>query len=84
MGIDIPALNISLWEYIFASKNKKSIISRRHSIIHALTRTLERLNITKEDVRNDIEKTCEFIFNIEERMVDLYSVKIPPDIYFFS
>ena len=83
-SINIPDLNISLWEYVFASKNPNSLLSRRNSIIHALTRTLERLKITKEDVKQDIEKTCEFIFNIEEKMVELYSDKIRPDIYYFS
>jgi len=84
VGIDIPALNNSLWEHIFASKNSNSILSRRNSIIHALTRTLQRLDITKEDVRNDIEKTCEFIFNIEVKMIELFSDKIRPDFFYFS
>lgn len=82
-GIDIPALNNSLWEYIFASRNLNSLLSRRNSIIHALTRTVEKLNISKEDVKEDIEKTCKFIFNIEKRIVEIYSDKIQPEIYYF-
>ena len=84
VGIDIPALNNSLWEYIFASRNPISILSRRNSIIHALTRTIEYLEISKEDVKEDIEKTCMFIFNIEKRIVEIYSDKLQPGIYYFS
>lgn len=84
VGVDIPALDNSLWEYIFASRNPNSILSRRNSIIHALTRTVERLKFSKEDVKEDIEKACNFIFNIEKEIVGLYSDRIPPEIYYFS
>ncbi len=83
INLDIPALNNSLWEYIFASKNTKSILSRRNSIIHDLTKSIERLNISRDIVKEDIEKTCEFIFNIEKTIIEKFRGKIQPDIYFF-
>lgn len=79
--IEIPKLVGSLWQEILDKKRSDSLIARRHTIIHALSRTIDKFRISKEEIREYIDKTCKFIFKIENKKKELYST-IPPKVYF--
>lgn len=79
--IEIPKLVGSLWQEILDKKRSDSLIARRHTIIHALSRTIEKFRISKEEIRDFIDKTCKFIFKIENKKKLLYST-ILPEVYF--